>query len=101
MSETTMYTVSSSPHIRAKDTTQSIMRDVVIALLPATIAGVYFFKLQGLLVILASVLSCVVAEYIWQKASKKKVTVGDYSAVVTGLLLAFNVQRPFHFGYQL
>ncbi|WP_027623270.1 RnfABCDGE type electron transport complex subunit D [Clostridium lundense] len=91
MSETTMYTVSSSPHIRAKDTTKSIMRDVAIALLPATIAGIYFFKLQGLLVILASVLSCVAAEYIWQKASNKKITVGDYSAVVTGLLLAFNL----------
>lgn len=91
MSETTMYTVSSSPHIRAKDTTQSIMRDVVIALLPATAAGVYFFKLQGLLVILASVLSCVAAEYIWQKATHRKVTISDLSAVVTGLLLAFNL----------
>lgn len=91
MSETTMYTVSSSPHIRAKDTTQSIMRDVIIALLPATIAGVYFFKLQGLLVILASVLSCVAAEYIWQKATHRKVTISDLSAVVTGLLLAFNL----------
>lgn len=91
MSERTMYTVSSSPHIRAKDTTQSIMRDVVIALLPATAAGVYFFKLQGLLVILASVLSCVAAEYIWQKATHRKVTISDLSAVVTGLLLAFNL----------
>lgn len=91
MSETTMYTVSSSPHIRAKDTTQSIMRDVVIALLPATAAGVYFFKLQGLLVILASVLACVAAEYIWQKATHRKVTISDLSAVVTGLLLAFNL----------
>ncbi|WP_125154694.1 RnfABCDGE type electron transport complex subunit D [Clostridium rectalis] len=91
MSETTMYTVSSSPHIRAKDTTKSIMRDVVIALLPATIAGIYFFKLQGFLVILASVLSCVVAEWIWQKATKRKVTISDLSAVVTGLLLAFNL----------
>lgn len=91
MSETTMYTVSSSPHIRAKDTTQSIMRDVVIALLPATAAGVYFFKLEGLLVILASVLSCVAAEYIWQKATHRKVTISDLSAVVTGLLLAFNL----------
>lgn len=89
MSETTMYTVSSSPHIRAKDTTQSIMRDVIIALLPAAIAGVYFFKLKALLVMLASVISCVVAEYIWEKATNKKITIGDYSAAVTGLLLAF------------
>ncbi|GAA0721949.1 RnfABCDGE type electron transport complex subunit D [Clostridium malenominatum] len=91
MSQTTMYTVSSSPHIRVKETTKSIMRDVVIALLPATFASVYFFKLQALLVILISVLSCVGAEYIWQKATKRKVTVGDLSAVVTGLLLAFNL----------
>ncbi len=87
MSETTMYTVSSSPHIRAKDTTQSIMRDVIIGLLPA--AGVYFFKLKALLVILVSVISCVASEYIWQKAAKQKNTTGDLSAVVTGLLLAF------------
>ncbi|RXM72645.1 RnfABCDGE type electron transport complex subunit D [Clostridium tetani] len=91
MSETTMYTVSSSPHIREKDTTQSIMRDVIIALLPATVAGVYFFKMEALLVILASVISCVLAEYIWQKATKQKVTISDLSAVVTGLLLAFNL----------
>ena len=89
MSETTMYTVSSSPHIRAKDTTQSIMRDVIIGLLPAAIAGVYFFKLKALLVILVSVISCVASEYIWQKAAKQKNTTGDLSAVVTGLLLAF------------
>lgn len=91
MSQTTMYTVSSSPHIRVKETTKSIMRDVVIALLPATFASVYFFKLQALLVILVSVLSCVGAEYIWQKATKRKVTIGDLSAVVTGLLIAFNL----------
>lgn len=91
MSETTMYTVSSSPHIREKDTTQSIMRDVIIALLPATIAGIYFFKMEGFKVILASVISCVLAEYIWQKATKQKVTISDLSAVVTGLLLAFNL----------
>lgn len=91
MSETTMYTVSSSPHIREKDTTQSIMRDVIIALLPATIAGICFFKMEGFKVILASVISCVLAEYIWQKATKRKVTISDLSAVVTGLLLAFNL----------
>ncbi|MBU5269332.1 RnfABCDGE type electron transport complex subunit D [Clostridium cochlearium] len=91
MSETTMYTVSSSPHIREKHTTQSIMRDVIIALLPATVAGVYFFKMEALLIILASVISCVLAEYIWQKATNQKVTISDLSAVVTGLLLAFNL----------
>lgn len=87
----TMFTVSSSPHIRSNDTVKSIMRDVIIALLPATIAGVYYFKIQALLVILVSIASCVGSEYIWQKLTKQKVTISDYSAAVTGLLLAFNL----------
>jgi electron transport complex protein RnfD len=86
-----MYTVSSSPHIREKSTVQTMMMDVLIALLPATFAGIYFFKLQALLVILVSVLSCVGFEYLWQKLTKQKVTVFDLSAAVTGLLLAFNL----------
>ena len=90
MSES-MYTLSSSPHIRSKDSVQSIMRDVIIALLPAAIAGVYFFKLQALLVILTAVISCVAAEYIWEKATGRDISIGDLSAVVTGMLLAFNV----------
>ncbi|AVQ37890.1 Na+-transporting NADH:ubiquinone oxidoreductase subunit D [Clostridium botulinum] len=90
MSES-MYTLSSSPHIRSKDSVQSIMRDVVIALLPATVAGIYFFKLQALLVILTAVISCVAAEYIWEKATGRDISIGDLSAVVTGMLLAFNV----------
>lgn len=91
MTENTMYTVSSSPHVRVKDTTQTIMRDVIIALLPAAIAGIYFFKLDAALVILASVLSCIISEAIWQKIMGQKITVTDLSAVVTGLLLAFNL----------
>lgn len=87
----TMYTVSSSPHIHSKYSVKGIMRDVVIALLPATAAGIYFFKLQAALVILVSVLSCMAAEALWQKMTKQKITVDDYSAVVTGLLLAFNL----------
>lgn len=90
MSES-MYTLSSSPHIRSKDSVQSIMRDVIIALLPATVAGIYFFKLHALLVILTAVISCVAAEYIWEKATGRDITIGDLSAVVTGMLLAFNV----------
>lgn len=90
MSES-MYTLSSSPHIRSKDSVQSIMRDVIIALLPATIAGIYFFKLKALLVILTAVISCVAAEYIWEKATGRDISIGDLSAVVTGMLLAFNV----------
>ncbi|WMJ80816.1 RnfABCDGE type electron transport complex subunit D [Clostridium sp. MB40-C1] len=87
----TMFTVSSSPHIRDNSSVQSIMRDVIIALLPATIAGVYFFKLRALLVILAAVISCVLSEMVWCKLSKQQDTSKDLSAVVTGLLLAFNV----------
>ncbi|WP_251861192.1 RnfABCDGE type electron transport complex subunit D [Clostridium sp. Marseille-Q2269] len=90
MSES-MYTLSSSPHIRSKDSVQSIMRDVIIALLPATVAGIYFFKLHALLVILTAVISCIAAEYIWEKATGRDITIGDLSAVVTGMLLAFNV----------
>ena len=85
MSES-MYTLSSSPHIRSKDSVQSIMRDVVIALLPATVAGIYFFKLKALLVILTAVISCVLAEYIWEKATGRDISIGDLSAVVTGTL---------------
>jgi electron transport complex protein RnfD len=67
------------------------MRDVLIALLPATAAGIYFFKTQALLVMLVSVLSCVGAEALWQKITGQKITIKDYSAAVTGLLLAFNM----------
>lgn len=87
----TNFALSSSPHIRDNDSTKSIMRDVIIALIPANIAGVYFFKTQALLVILTTVISCVATEYAWQKITKRPITIGNYSSVVTGLLLAFNV----------
>ncbi|MGY0372820.1 RnfABCDGE type electron transport complex subunit D [Clostridium sp. JNZ J1-5] len=87
----TMYTVSSSPHIRDNSSVQSIMRDVIIALLPATVAGIYFFKLPAVLVILTAVISCVASEWVWCKLTKGANTTKDLSAVVTGLLLAFNV----------
>jgi len=86
-----MYTVSSSPHIKSNDSVQGIMRDVIIALIPATFAGIYFFGMKAFLVTLLSVLSCVAAEALWQKLAHRKVTIGDLSAVVTGLLLAFNL----------
>lgn len=87
----TMFALSSSPHIRDNVSTKSIMRDVIIALMPATIAGVYFFKIQALLVILTTVISCVATEYAWQKLTNRPIAIGNYSSVVTGLLLAFNV----------
>ena len=86
-----MYTVSSSPHIKSNDSVQGIMRDVIIALIPATFAGIYFFGMQAFLVTLVSVISCIASEALWQKLTHRKITIRDLSAVVTGLLLAFNL----------
>ena len=85
------YIVSSSPHIHTGVTTQKIMRDVIIALLPATAMGVYFFGWYSAVVIAAAVIAAVAAEWIFEKITKKKSTIGDLSAVVTGLLLALNM----------
>lgn len=84
-------TASSSPHIRTKEDVSVIMRDVVIALLPAFACAVYFFGLNALSLIIISVLSAVSAEALIQKITKKPITIKDGSAVVTGLLLAFNL----------
>ena len=83
--------VSVSPHIRTKDTTSSIMRDVCIALLFPLAAGVYTFGLRALAIILISVASCVLSEFLFQKIMKQPTTVNDLSAVVTGLILAVNL----------
>ena len=83
--------VSSSPHIRSSVTTQKIMLDVIIALLPASIAAVVLFGLRALLLIAVSVVTAVLSEFIFNLICKKKQTVGDLSAVVTGLLLALNL----------
>lgn len=80
-----------NPHLRVKKSTSTIMRDVCIALLPATIGSVVFFGFKALVLIIASVVTCVASEALWQKAHKQELTIFDYSAVVTGLLLAFNV----------
>lgn len=82
---------TSAPHIRNKKSTQVVMLDVIIAMLPALAASVYFFKARALLLVLASVLSCVATEFVMQKLLKKKVRIKDLSAVVTGILLAFNL----------
>lgn len=86
-----LLNVSASPHVRSNTSTASIMKDVVIALLPATAFGVYNFGMHALLLILATVTTCMLTEYFYQKYMKKSVTVGDYSAIVTGLLLALNL----------
>lgn len=82
---------SSSPHIRSNETTRKIMLDVIIALMPAALGGIYFFRFNALKIIIISVVSAVLAEYLVQKFRKQKVTISDLSAVVTGLLLAFNL----------
>ena len=83
--------VSHSPHISGTDSVSRIMLDVIIALLPALLAGCLVFGYRALLVVLVSVVSCVIFEGLWQKLLKKPVTVNDLSAVVTGLLLALNL----------
>ena len=81
--------VSSSPHLHSDNSVSTAMRDVLIALTPALIASLYFFRFAAAKVILTCVFVAVISEVIAQKIMKKEVTVDDYSAVVTGLLLAF------------
>ena len=83
--------VSSSPHIHSKVTTQSIMRDVTVALVPAAIAGVILFGLSALVTILVCVAASVLSEFVFNLVTKKKQTVADLSAVVTGLILALSL----------
>ncbi len=86
-----LLTVSPSPHIRGKDTTATIMMDVLIALTPAAIWGIYIFGARALWLILCCVLTCMVSEGVTQKLLRRTVTVSDCSAAVTGLLLALNL----------
>ena len=83
--------LSVSPHIHSGRSTAGIMRDVLIALLPATAAGVVIFGLSSLAVIAACLVSCVGFEFLYDLLMKKEQTVGDLSAAVTGLLLALNL----------
>ena len=92
--------VSSNPHVRAKVTTSHIMLAVVVALLPTSFYGIINFGFKAALLILVTVASTVLTEYVYEVAMKKKVTIGDFSAVVTGLLLALNlpVSAPWWIG---
>lgn len=83
--------VSSSPHVRDKTATSNIMLDVIIALLPATIFGIYNFKLNAAFIIAVTVITCVASEYLYEYFMKKPITIKDYSAAVTGLILALNL----------
>lgn len=83
--------VSASPHFRSASTSTGIMLDVIIAMLPALVASVILFGIRSLILTAVSVISCVVFEYISRKIMKRHNTIGDLSAVVTGMLLAFNL----------
>lgn len=82
---------SSSPHLRSDETISRVMLDVLIALLPATLLSVYYFRFSAIKLIVLGVLTAVVTEAVIQKLMKKPITVNDYSAAVTGLLLVFNI----------
>ena len=83
--------VSSSPHMRSERTVTKEMLDVIIALIPTGLVGVYYFGTKALALIIASVLSCIIAEFISNKVMKRDTSINDLSAVVTGLLLAYNI----------
>lgn len=85
------FVVSGTPHVRSKESIQSIMRDVIIALVPASVMGIYYFGLRALMLMVAAIVSAVFFEWLYQKLMKKPITISDLSAVVTGLLLAMNL----------
>ena len=103
-----MYNVSSSPHVKSKVTTQSIMRDVIIALMPATIFGIYNYShlfgakygLRSALLIILTVVACVLSEYVFEKITKRESTLDYLSAVVTGMILALNLPCTFPYWKQ-
>ena len=86
-----LYQVSSAPHVRAKDSTSRIMLYVILALLPASIFGIYNFGYKALILLVVTILSCVASEWIFNIIVHKRNTINDLSAVVTGLLLALNL----------
>lgn len=86
-----MLHVSSSPHVRAKDSTNRIMAYVILALLPTSLFGIFNFGLKALLLIVLTIASCVATEWVFEKIIHKESTISDLSAVVTGLLLALNL----------
>ncbi len=98
-----MYNVSSSPHVKAKSTTQTIMRDVIIAMLPAAAYGIYNaadlfgvrYGVRAALLLIVTVVSCMLSEFIFEKITKRENTLFDLSAVVTGMILALNLPCTF------
>lgn len=86
-----LLNVSSSPHARSSTTTSNIMYDVAIAMIPAAAYGVYQFGFKALLIILVTVVTCMLSEYIFESLMGRTITVRDGSALVTGLILALNM----------
>lgn len=86
----TLQTIN-GPYLRSRRTTRYIMARVTISLIPALLGAVYYFGIRAFFLTCLSVAVCVLTEYLWQKLTKKQVTAGDFSAVVTGMLLAFNM----------
>ena len=86
--------VSNAPYVFSRDTTRVLMLDVVIAMLPTALVGVWFFGLRALLHLVIGVASAVAAEYAYQRLTGKPVRIGDCSAIVTGMLVALNMPAP-------
>lgn len=86
-----LLNVSSSPHIRDNTTTSQIMLDVIIALLPATVFGIFNFGVNAGLIVAVTVATCVISEFLFEYFLKKTITIKDFSAVVTGMILALNL----------
>lgn len=99
MKERPELIVSASPHLKSEETVRNVMMDVLIALIPAILAAVYFFGLRGLFVILTCVVASVATEHVCMKLRGKQSTISDLSAVVTGILLAFCLPAGISFVY--
>ena len=95
MEEKKLLNISSNPHVRSNSTTQKIMLEVIIALMPATIFGIIKFGWYALVLVLVTIIAAVLTEFIYEKCMKKPVTIGDLSAVLTGLLLGINLPPTF------
>ena len=83
--------LSPAPHVHSPQSTRVLMRNVIIALIPCAVAGIWFFGFNALILMAVSTVSAVAAEYIWQKVTKQRVLIGDLSAAVTGLILGMNL----------
>ena len=100
-----MYNVSSSPHVKTKTTTQTIMRDVIIAMVPAAAYGIYNaadlfgvkYGIRAAMLLVLTIASCMLSEYVFEKITKRETTLSDLSAVVTGMILALNLPCTFPF----